>query len=212
MEKTAKKIAPIVIAVALVILAYFLLTKPATEGKFVTKTPEGMVLEPNDVPSNYKQYSAYRIALASGSGTEEDPYVLPIGTSPLQTQFKNLPANVWLQAGFEDGYRSCFYYNGNSIYCITLRFSSIEGAKMAFSVMENSISDFVERFGESGRPVTIPKIGDQHCATEVGPYFGEYELGICFRKANILVFIRTEGPWVLDDAVGWARIVEKKIS
>ena len=51
MEK-AKKIVPIAIVVVLVVLAYFLLVKPAIEEvKLITKNPKEMLLMPTDMPS-----------------------------------------------------------------------------------------------------------------------------------------------------------------
>lgn len=198
-----KKIAPIVVAVIVaavivaVVIAYLLLIGPSAEVKLITKSPEEMVLKLADVPpENY-----------SGMGSRS------ITIDYLQSVTSYLPADIWQQAGFENGHGVQFnYQEGYSITCTTLRFSSIEGAKILFNAMENSVTGSPTY----GRFVTIPKIGDQHFAMEYSTpaYPGAHQpVGIGFRKANVCVFLSTygsEAPWVMDDAVGWARTVESR--
>lgn len=199
MEK-AKKIVPIAIVVVLVVLAYFLLVKPAIEEvKLITKNPKEMLLMPTDMPS--EDYSG----MESRSLTIEY----------LQSLMHYLPTDIWQRAGFETGHLANFNYEGGYLLsCAVLRFSSIEGAKILFNAMENSVTGYPVH----GRFVTIPKIGDQHFAMEytTPAYPGAHQpVGICFRKSNVCAFLGTHGsaaPWVMDDVVRWAQIVENRIS
>jgi len=197
-----KKIAPIaVVVIAAVVLVYLivLLMGPFAEVKLVTKNPEEMVLKPADVPSeNY-------------SGMESRSITIEY----LRSVAGYMPADIWQQAGFENGYWVQFNYQGGySISCVTLRFSSIEGAKMLFGAMENSVAGYPTY----GRFVTISKIGDQHFAMEIATpaYLGAHQpIGIGFRKANVCAFLSTYGslaPWVMDNVVRWARTVESRVA
>jgi hypothetical protein len=187
--------------VAASVLIYFLLgagVQVRVQEKLITKDPQKMVLKATDVPAENL------LNIETSSLTIEN----------LRSHLHYLP-DIWQQIDFEAGQGTQFKYEGGYLlFCVVYRFSSVEGAKILFNTMKETVTGFPVY----GRFVSIPELGNEHYAIEIGsPAFqGAHQpVGITFRKVNILVALSTYGsaaPWTMEDLINWARIVENRIS
>jgi hypothetical protein len=193
--KVVAAVVAVVVIVAILVATLFRAPSEETmkppEENIITKNPAEMVLEFADVPSeNYSRTWSMEPSIR-------------------YLQFYWIPADVWQQVGFENGYKVMFTYEEEkyALYCITLKFLSIAGAEMAFDAMSNSLVNRLTGW----QVMTIPEIGDQHFAMERPP--DPLQVWIVFRKANICVAIGTSGdpPWTMENAIVWARAIEGKI-
>jgi hypothetical protein len=124
---------------------------------------------------------------------------------------ESITSSDWRRWGYEKGYESCFYFEGDhvgwgDIYSLVIRFSNTEGAREAINSLHTEFSRLLYE-------LAVPELGD-----DCGAYYQDIGYAeayiILFRKVNVLAWIVVEGNQGFPsfvDAIKYARIVEGKM-